>query len=304
MTPRAPAGEAPGPAGPLTARIARLCPGFAADGPAVRTETSVLIPGRVRGFPALAKHPTDPRPFWQDRARHEITVYTALARAGPPPVPLPRLITADPAVPLIIMTRLPGSPLGPDRYPATPLPAAQLEQLLDALDLLHRWDHPTLRGIPADTGYAAQFQALPADLLSPGEPQRLAAAAAALTCALGARLEHGDPHPVNAITAPHAPLALVDLESLAPRLPGYDLAVLWALAGPDPDQRRRITARAGAAAPQQAAFWLSLTLVLSREIRSHRRSAPAARHRDRLALLHRDLDGARHVLRQLPLTRP
>jgi hypothetical protein len=283
--------------GRVRSRLHQLCPQFTPSGPFSCTETSIIVPGRVAGAGVVAKHPIDTRPFWQSRARHEITAYTIIAGAGQPPVPLPRMLLADPALPLIVLTMMPGSPLGPDRYPANPLPQPHLDWLLDATALLHGWHHPALGGIPADTDYPAQFQALPADLFSPGELGGLAAEADLLTSRLGTQLEHGDAHPGNALVHPGAPLALIDLELLAPRLPGYDLAVLWTITGPSPELRSRITARTGPG-QRQAAFWLNVILITGREILSHRRNAPTAMHRARLARLLTDLEEARAHARQ------
>lgn len=285
--------------GRVRSRLHQLCPQFAPSGPFSCTETSIIVPGRVAGAGVIAKHPIDTRPFWQARARHEITVYTALADAGQSPVPLPRMLLGDLVLPLILLTMMPGSPLGPDRYPVSPLPLAHLDWLLDATGLLHSWHDPALHAIPADTGYAAQFQALPADLFSPGEPAMLAAEAARLISRIGTQLEHGDAHPGNALVLPGMPLTLIDLELLAHRLPGYDLAVLWTLAGPSLELRSRITARTGPGLQRQAGFWLNVILVTGREILSHRRNAPTARHRDRLGRLLADLQDSRARARQI-----
>jgi hypothetical protein len=284
--------------GRVRSRLHRLCPHFTPSGPFSCTETSIIVPGRVAGAGVIAKHPIDTRPFWQARARHEIIAYQVIATAGPPPVPLPRILLADPALPLILLTMMPGSPLGPDRYPVNPLPQAHLDWLLDATGRLHDWRDPALRAIPADTDYSAQFQALPGDLFSPGEPALLAAEAARLTSRLGTQLEHGDAHPGNALVLPGTPLALIDLELLAARLPGYDLAVLWTITGPIPELRSRIVARTGPGTQQRTAFWLNVILVTGREILSHRRNAPTALHRDRLARLLTDLQDARTRARQ------
>lgn len=279
--------------GRVRSRLHQLSPQFTPSGPFSCTETSIIVPGRVADAGVIAKHPIDTRPFWQARARHEITAYTVIADAGDPPVPLPRMLLADTALPLIVLTMMPGSPLGPDRYPVNPLPTAHLDWLLNATGLLHDWHHPALRSIPADTDYPAQFKALPHDLFSPGELSALAAEAARLTSRIGTQLEHGDAHPGNALVQPGTSLALIDLELLAHRLPGYDLAVLWTITGPSPDHRSRITARTGPGPLRQAAFWLNVILVAGREILSHRRNAPTALHRDRLARLTADLEQAR-----------
>ncbi len=104
---------------------------------------------------------------------------------------------------------------------------------------LNGWNDPALAAIPSDTGYPAQFQALPAGLFHPGEPARLTRQATWLARRLGTRTEHGDPHPGNALAAGGSLVALIDLESLAPRLPGYDLAVLWTITGPHQRPRNR-----------------------------------------------------------------
>ena len=104
--------------------------------------------------------------------------------------------------------------------------------------------------------------------------------------------------PATPWSSPAAPLALIDLELLAPRLPGYDLAVLWTITGPSPDLRSRITARTGPGPQREAAFWLNVVLVTGREILSHRRHAPTALHRDRLARLLADLEETRARARQ------
>lgn len=290
--------------GRVRSRLHQLCPQFIPSGPFSCTETSIIVPGRVADAGVVAKHPIDTRPFWQARARHEITAYTVIADAGEPPVPLPRMLLADPALPLVVLTMMPGSPLGPDRYPVNPLPPAHLDWLLDATGLLHDWQHPALSAIPADTDYTTQFQALPPDLFSPGELSALAAEADRLTSRIGTQLEHGDAHPGNALVQPGTPLALIDLELLAPRLPGYDLAVLWTITGPSPDLRSRITARTGPDPQRHAAFWLSIILVTGREIISHRRNAPTNLHRDRLARLLIDLEQARARARQALMPDP
>jgi hypothetical protein len=274
-------------------RLRARCPLFTPDGPAWHTETSLLIPGRAGQARVVAKHPVDPRPFWQARARHEITVYTAIAKAGPPPVALPRMTAADRDLPVIVITWLPGSPLAPDRYPASPQPPSHLDRLLDTVGALNGWNDPALAAIPSDADYPAQFQALPAGLFHPGEPARLTRQATWLARRLGTRTEHGDPHPGNALAAGGSPVALIDLESLAPRLPGYDLAVLWTITGPHQRPREQITSRIGPGPHEHAAFWLNAVLVTGREILSHRRSAPTAAHRDRLARPHHDLEHAR-----------
>jgi len=80
--------------------------------------------------------------------------------------------------------------------------------------------------------------------------------------------------------------------------------VLWTITGPSPDLRSRITARTGPGPQRQAAFWLNVILINGREILSHRRNAPTALHRDRLARLVTDLEEARDRARQALIPGP
>jgi hypothetical protein len=97
---------APAGAARLQVRLCQLCPGFVPAGTAICTKTSTLILGHA-GTMALARQPINPRPFWQARARHEITAYSVLAAAGRPPIPLARLIAADPDHPCSSRRRSP-----------------------------------------------------------------------------------------------------------------------------------------------------------------------------------------------------
>jgi hypothetical protein len=121
------------------AAVAALCPGFRAHGPTVRTETSLLIPGVFTHRRVIAKYPLDRRAFWLARARHEITVYRALPALAPLPVSMPELVAADPAHHLLVIADLAGLPVHPHRYPRAPIPAGQLNAVLDLLGRLHAW---------------------------------------------------------------------------------------------------------------------------------------------------------------------
>lgn len=81
--------------GRVRSRLHQLSPQFAPDGPFSCTETSMIMPGRVASTAVVAKHRTDTRPFWQARARHEITTYTVLANASRPS-PCPACCSATP----------------------------------------------------------------------------------------------------------------------------------------------------------------------------------------------------------------
>jgi hypothetical protein len=293
MTPQ----PAPRHEGTVRAALNRLCPRFIPEGPATTTETSLLINGHIGRTPVIAKHPIDPRPFWQQRCRHEIAVYQALA-TDRPPLRLPTLVAADTHARLLVLSRLPGHPISLDRYPAIPLPPTRLNELLDLLDDLHTW-HPRRTGaLPSDDNYPAQLAQItnaPVD----HDDHALAYAAQRLFAQCGLALAHGDAHPGNVIALPDGSLALIDLEVAAWRPPGFDAAMLWVLLGPNPDTRARIRARLAPDHASQAAFWAAALLICAREITSHRRHAPTRAHHARLPRLEADLRACRDTLHTL-----
>lgn len=279
----------------LIRTAARLCPDFAPAGPATRTETSLLQPASWRGTAVIAKTPTDPRPWWLERGRHEIRVYRAIADNAPP-VPTPRLIAADPAVPVLVITRLPGRPMHPDRYvTADAVSPAQLRRLLATLRALHTWAPPPA-AIPDDRDYPAQLAALPAGLLTPADIARLT------------RLHHqaqpppvashGDPHPGNTIVAANDParLALIDFELVAWRPVGHDHAKLWTLCMAAPDLKNLVLADVGTGPAALAGFWIAAILTIAREILSYWRQG----HQDRVTALTADLHHALVAAKRLP----
>ncbi|GCD41753.1 phosphotransferase [Streptomyces paromomycinus] len=272
---------------------ARACtPGFTPAGAPLATETSLLVPGAVDHRAAFAKVPTDRRPFWVERARHEIGIYRRL-RTRRAPVAMPELLGADADAPVLVISRLPGVPLAAHRYPRTPLPAASLAALLSALEAVHAWRPDG--AWPNDSDYPAQLAEL--HLLTPAHLATAARAFALARQRLPLRLEFGDGHPGNALTVPGGgPPALVDLEFLARRLPGYDHAVLWVLLGDHPTNRRTVLSAIGQQAAVRAAFWTAAILYAGRELVSHQRWAPDPARQRRIPRLRADLD---HALTQL-----
>jgi hypothetical protein len=278
----------------LHAALRRSCPGFHATGAPVRTGTSLLLPGTAGGVAVMAKQPTDPRAFWQDRCRHEITVYQALAAAGPAPVLTARLVAADPAHPLLVITRLPGPPLHPRRYPEGPVPPAALPSLLRTLSRLHQW-HPAA-AFPADGDYLSQLASYRNALIPGTSFARIATLCQAVMPAQ--QLEHGDAHLANAIAAPGG-VALIDLECTAWRPAGYDLAKLWIYLGASPAARPAVLAELTSWPSQHAGFWIAVTLVAAREITSCQRQPDMPGTGRRLNRLHRDLGEALDHIRDL-----
>ncbi|MEV6927116.1 aminoglycoside phosphotransferase family protein [Dactylosporangium sp. NPDC051485] len=277
-------------AGPLH----RICPGFIAVGPPITTGTSQLQHGTVDGRAVIAKHPTDLRPWWQDRCRQEITVYRALAD-NPPPITVPELVAADVDAPLLILTRVPGGPLHPDRYPpAGTVSADAVTRLLHTLDRLHQWPLGRQRGLfPDDSDYQQQINALPDDLLTTDAKDRLIRLFG--IAGIGLQLTHGDAHLGNAIntsagteTCTEIGTALIDLELTAVRPRGYDEAQLFTFLADNPTARDLVSLIPGGR-DLQAGFWLAVVLVTCREIVSHRRHANLPCREHRLARLRADL---------------
>ena len=278
----------------LADTLHRLCPGFAVTGSPVRTGTSLLLPGSIRGVAVLAKQPTDPRPFWQDRCRHEIAVYQALASAGTAPVATPSLVAAEPMHPLLVITRLPGRPLHPDRYPAGPVPGQTLQRLLHTLETLHHWQPSA--AFPDDGNYPSQLAAYRGGLIPPDDFDRIIRVCLAVMPP--AQLQHGDAHLANALDTPSG-VALIDLECTAWRPAGYDLAKLWVFLGSALASRAAILSALSGQAGSLPGFWVAVALVAAREITSHHRHPDLPGGEARIHQLHSDLNEALTRIRQL-----
>lgn len=293
-TPRSPIPR-PAEEGATRSALHHLCPGFAADGPATRTETSLLLPGQIDGMPVIAKHPIDRRPFWLQRSRHETTIYQQLLDTAPDGVCFPRLVAADPTAYLLVITRLPGEPLGPDRYPTRSPSHCDLDMLLAALTRLHAWQPRGDSPLPGDHDYPAQYARL-RGLFGPGDLAAVQRVYARVSPHLGQQVTHGDAHLGNALALPGGDVALIDLEVTAVRLPWFDHAMLWVLLGDHPHARDHILGQIFADTSERAAFWLAATLICGREVISHRRHAPTWGHQRRLHRLEADLRRCFHHL--------
>lgn len=278
--------------------IQRLCPAFVPAGSPQRTETSLLVPGMVDGRQVIAKHPTDPRPFWRDRCLHEIAVYHALADQRPP-VTVPRLLAADEARLLLVVERLPGRPIAAARWPQSPIQPADLVAVIATLRTLHSWN-PGPAAFPAVFDYPEQLERLRRDgLFTRADHDLLTALFAEVIEALGWELNHGDAHPGNVLAITDGDHALVDFEFTGLHAPAFDWALLWVVLQADPAARCEVisTARLNGSLRWKA-FLVNAALVLVREIESHRRRPSSPTHQARLRALERDLHWIRQQLEQ------
>lgn len=202
---------------------------------------------------------------WRARFVHEIAVYRALADRQAP-VRTPELLHTD-GERVLVLERLPGGPLGTDRYPA----AVDLEPALRAITAFRGWtpmpgvlgpafdyagriDRHHRLGIVDDASRAA-LQRLLTGLGQPDTPT------------------HGDPLPSNLIVD-GGECGLIDFEYTGLFLPGYDLAMLHTVLVRITGAQERVRALVTDA----DAFLVNRAVVLARELNIHR-------GRDRLALI-------------------
>jgi hypothetical protein len=279
------------PLGQALERLRLVCPAFRPGGLLAQTGKCVLLAGSLDGQAAVAKCLLDPDPYWRARFAAEISWYRVFEQ-HPPPVRVPRLLFADAAQALSVLQALDGEPLGRARYAARPLPPDRAVALLAELERLHSWrpaQPPSSSQIAADyrekfQGYLARgvigaddYASLDRLLDMPGPAPEFS---------------HGDMLLSNCL-ALDSGLALIDWEFAGYYLPGYDLALLWALLHADELARRQIieTARRHGLAAERA-FLVNQMRVLAREIKIHRKEGHSSGD-ERLGRLEADRDAVR-----------
>jgi hypothetical protein len=250
----------------LLALALEVCPGFAPGEVVYRSRTSLVVGGSLDGVDVLAKVRT---PDWRRQCLREIDTYD-LFDAVPPPVPVPRRFASDKERAVLVMERLPGEVLAPDRFPVTPVSHEDLTGVLDAVERLRCWQPDAARawavdyrrmldgvhaqGVFDDAHWAALLRLL--DLSGP--PREFG---------------HGDLVLANVVRS-RGRQVLIDWASSALYLPCLDLAQLWMLLGDVPGARARIeveVAERADARDGMMPFLLNLTLLLYRERRAHQR---------------------------------
>ncbi|MGN9759633.1 3-hydroxyasparagine phosphotransferase [Streptomyces sp. SD31] len=252
--------------GELLALALEVCPGFEPSEVVYRSRTSLVVGGSLDGIEALAKVRT---PDWRRQCLREIEAYD-LFDAAPPPVPVPRRFGSDKERAVLVMERLAGEVVAPDRFPAGPVSGEDLAGVLDAVERLRHWHpstsrewwvdyRPMLEGMYAQGVFdETDWTAMLALLELSGQPREFG---------------HGDLVLANVVRTGGGH-ALIDWASSAVYLPCLDLAQLWMLLGEVPGARERIeteVAGRGDVRDGLAPFLLNLTLLLYRERRAHQR---------------------------------
>ncbi|MFF3020996.1 phosphotransferase [Streptomyces sp. NPDC057939] len=264
--------------------VLEVCPALRPASVVYRSRTSLVVSGELAGTEVVAKVRT---PEWRRQSLREIEAYD-LFDVSPPPVPVPRRFASDREHAVLVLERLPGGVVAPERFPAAPVPEADLTGVLDAVRRLRGWRpdvpaswhvdyRPMLDGVIARGDLDAAHGAAVVRLLESAGPPR--------------EIGHGDLVLANVVRAAGGH-ALIDWASAAVFLPGADLAQLWLLLGGVPGARERIDAVAagpGVPAAEVAGFLVNLTLLLYRERRAHSRFTDEA-SRARAARLDADWD--------------
>lgn len=249
------------------AAVQRICPEFTPVQLLRRGGRTALLIGSSGRSPAVAKCLLDHSPAWADRFRHEIAAYRTFVRHRPP-VRVPRLIAADPESCVLVMERMPGRVVCPQRHPSHPPARGDVRAALAAYARINMW-RPPPGSFDAPVDYGARIGRYhELGLLTDRDMGDLHKLLHGLSHAQG-QFNHGDALLSNVLLSPAGP-SLVDWEHAGWYLPGYDLAVLWSVLGDDEAARRQISQQAQAPGPAaRDAFLVNLMLVLTREIRTY-----------------------------------
>jgi hypothetical protein len=249
------------------AAVQRICPEFSPAQLLRRGGRTALLIGTSGRAPAVAKCLLDQSPAWTERFRQEIAAYRTFVRHRPP-VRVPRLIAADPESCVLVMERMPGRVVAPQRHPLQMPTRADVRAALSAYSRINMW-RPPAGAFDAPLDYPARIGRYhELGLLTDRDTGDLHKLLHGLAHAQG-QFCHGDALLSNVLLSPAGP-SLVDWEHAGWYLPGYDLAVLWSVLGDDPASRRQISQQAQAQGPDaRDAFLVNLMLVLTREIRTY-----------------------------------
>jgi aminoglycoside phosphotransferase (APT) family kinase protein len=267
----------------VQARVTATMPDIDVDGVLHRTGKTLVLAATLAGQRVVVKVLTDPDRFWRDKFATELAAYRAF-EVAPPPVPVPRLVTADLNVGVLATTRLPGAPVSDDRYPerlADPL----VGLLVDTAAALRGWQTPAGLFAPVFDYPARYTRYHGLGLLDDTD----VAALHALTPVAGPlRTAHGDLLPANVLHRPATGrfpamvTGMLDFEFTGLFLPCFDLALLWVLLAATPTAHHRIEAAVGTDPGELAGFWINVAMVATRELRTHGELLPGHPLRARL----------------------
>ncbi|MFE0861056.1 3-hydroxyasparagine phosphotransferase [Streptomyces rochei] len=269
-----------------------VCPGFAPGEVVYRSRTSLVVGGTLDGVEALAKVRT---PDWRRQCLREIDTYD-LFDAVPPPVPVPRRFASDKERAVLVMERLAGEVLAPDRFPVTPVSPKDLAGVLAAVERLRHWRPAPAEGWSVD--YRGMLDGVRAQGVFDDEHWTSLLRLLELSGPPG-EFGHGDLVLANVVRS-RGREVLIDWASSALYLPCLDLAQLWMLLGDVPGARARIEVAVAERADERDGmmpFLVNLTLLLYRERRAHRRFTDDA-SRARAVRLDAAWELTRHRVRQ------
>lgn len=237
-------------------------------------------------------------PYWRLRRSHEVDVYR-LFEVDSPPVRTARLIHDD-GDGMMLLTMVPGVRLHNARHIDADLDAATVAAVLGALNAVASWRPAT----PPPTMIADYQSRIDAehDAGLIDDPAHETVSDLLIRSGHGRDVQHGDPLPANQLVHRKG-CGLVDREHYGLHLPGWDLAVLDAVAGAaSPTLRAAIDATVVDRGIWDA-YRVNLVLVVAREIRIHR-SLPStdALRAGRLAALDVAQRRVHRLLREVPAT--
>lgn len=260
----------------LAQRVARLLPGFRAEGSVRATRKSWLLEGTVEGREVLAKACARTAGHWRWYARREAEVLRVLGGMRAP-VRVPKLLAADDDG-LVVMERIAGEPIAATRRTGEPL-ARGLVPLAERLrawkagaalspgPALEAKDRRALRrslledpSAPVEWILEGMDECRRRKLWDRAQAQRLARAVESYGVQAFA---HGDLMPRNALRSGRA-LVLIDWECAGTHLDVWDEALLWANAAGARSEVEAVI-EAGSAG-RRAAFWATAAFALAREL--------------------------------------
>jgi hypothetical protein len=248
----------------LMGLVYEVCPRFVAGEVLHRSPTSLVVGGTLDLAPVVAKVLAGGAPFWREHFLREIEAYR-LFEALPPPVKVPKLVTADEHRGVLLTQRIYGRPLAYERHPTTSIPSDELAGALTELRQLHKWQPPVGQSWIVNYGPRID-RAHRQGLLDNND--RAAVTTLARQATGRWELAHGDLVLDNVLRTREG-YVFLDWATAGLYLAGFDLAQLWVLLGEVHGPRRVIEDMVSDAGPTaEAPFLVNLALLLGRERRS------------------------------------